>query len=340
MKKLACGAAVLFAAACGSSAPAGGDAGPDASTADASGDAGGAQAAQTAATTSALCTAIAPFYWEIGDVSGAIVSGTTGSGLIKSTTQLNVASASKWWWGAYVVEKFKTDLSQIDMPSMTMQSGRTNFTDCSGATTVDACCALTGLAGVGTTNCDVETGDVGHFFYGGGHFEGYASSLGLGTDDDAALATEMAGLLGSELHFTFTQPQLAGGMKMSAADYTQFLRKILAAGLAIHDHLGENAVCTLPGASCPSAHYSPSPLAWHYSYGHWVEDEPTTGDGAFSSPGKFGFYPWIDATKTYYGVVAREDLGPGNGTVQDAPYYKSVLCGRAIRAAFMTGVAQ
>lgn len=89
----------------------------------------------------------------------------------------------------------------------------------------------------------------------------------------------------------------------------------------------------------PQAHYSPSPLAWHYSYGHWVEDEPTTGDGAFSSPGKFGFYPWIDASKTYYGVVAREDVTPGT-SVQTAPYYQSVLCGRAIRKAFVTGVPQ
>jgi hypothetical protein len=87
------------------------------------------------------------------------------------------------------------------------------------------------------------------------------------------------------------------------------------------------------------SHYSPSPLAWHYSYGHWVEDEPGTGDGAFSSPGKFGFYPWIDASKTYYGIVAREDLTPG-GTIQTAPYYQSALCGRAIRKALLTGVAQ
>jgi len=324
--------------ACGSSTATtdgGVDGGVDSSALDAPSEASGPAAATNAANGDPLCTAIAPFYWEIGDVNGAIVSGTTGSGLIKQTTQLNIASASKWWWGAYVVEKFKTDLSQIDLASMTMQSGRTNFTDCSGATTIDACCAMTGLAGTGTTNCDVETGDVGHFFYGGGHFEGYASTLGLGSDDDAALASAMSSLLGSELQFSFTQPQPAGGMKMSAADYTQFLRKILGGGLAIRDHLGENAVCTLPGASCPSAHYSPSPLAWHYSYGHWVEDEPQTGDGAFSSAGKFGFYPWIDASKKFYGVVAREDLAPGNGTVQDAPYYKSVLCGRAIRSAFM-----
>lgn len=331
-------AIVVVACACGSS-PAASDAGTDASNpVDAAADASPGSAAEATANSNALCTAIAPFYWEIGDVNGAIVSGTTGSGLIKETTQLNIASASKLWWGAYVVERFKANLAQIDLPSMEMQNGRSNFADCTTTTTIDACCAKTGTAGGATTNCDIVPADVGYFFYSGGDFEGYAQTLTLGADDDAALATEYQNLLGTELSFSFTQPQPAGGMKMPAATYTQFLRKILAGTLAIHDHLGENAVCTLPSA-CPMSHYSPSPLAWHYSYGHWVEDEPTTGDGAFSSPGKFGFYPWIDQTKTHYGVVAREDLTPGT-SIQTAPYYQSVLCGRAIRKAFMTGVAQ
>ncbi len=343
-------------AACGSSSASHGDA-PDAQAADAAigvdaggkpsdagaeaahGDASpnGPAAAKATAASNATCTAIAPFYWEIGDATGVVASGTTGSGSIQATTPLNIASASKLWWGAYVVETHKADLTQIDLPSMEMQSGRTNFGDCQGIATIDACCARAGLDG--GTNCQVNQGDVGFFYYSGGHFEGYAQTLALGGDDDPALAAAYASALGSELSLSFTQPQPAGGMKMSAAVYGQFLRKILAGGLAIHDHLGENAVCTLPG-SCPKAHYSPSPLAWHYSYGHWVEDEPSTGDGAFSSPGKFGFYPWIDATKSYYGLVAREDLLPGNGTIEGAPYYKSVLCGRAIRKAFFTGVAQ
>lgn len=343
--------ATILAAGCGGSAAtssAGPDGqAPDAFVSDAAPDAGadvlgdananGSSAATETASTNASCTSIAPFYWEIGDVSGVVVSGVTGRGLVEQTTPLNIASASKLWWGAYVVERFKANPSDIDLEAMEMRSGRTNFADCTGATTVDACCAKGGLDG--GTNCDVAPGDVGYFDYGGGHFEGYAQALMLGGDDDAALAAAYGALLGTELSLSFTQPQPAGGMKMSASVYGQFLRKILSGQLAIRDYLGMSPVCTLP-RSCPMAHYSPSPLAWHYSYGHWVEDEPTTGDGAFSSPGKFGFYPWLDATKTYYGIVAREDLLPGNGTIEDAPYYKSVLCGRAIRKAFFTGTAQ
>jgi hypothetical protein len=63
-----------------------------------------------------------------------------------------------------------------------------------------------------------------------------------------------------------------------------------------------------------------------------VEDDPA-GDGAFSSPGAFGFYPWIDATKTYYGIVARHVVGAGS-------YLESAQCGAALRRAFITGTAQ
>ena len=68
-----------------------------------------------------------------------------------------------------------------------------------------------------------------------------------------------------------------------------------------------------------------------YAAGHWVEDDPVTGDGAFSSPGAFGFYPWIDQSKTYYGVVARMAQ---NGA------WPSVQCGRLIRKAWLSGTAQ
>jgi len=59
---------------------------------------------------------------------------------------------------------------------------------------------------------------------------------------------------------------------------------------------------------------------------------PAVGDGAFSSAGAFGFYPWIDAGRRYYGVIARRDSA-GEG-------YDSARCGRLIRKAWLSGVAQ
>src|SRR5690606_17686590 len=104
-------------------------------------------------------------------------------------------------------------------------------------------------------------------------------------------------------------------------------------------YLGHNPVCTDP-SSCATALSSPAPEKWHYSLGHWVEDDPTTGDGAFSSPGAFGFYPWIDSSKTYYGILSRYDLANSGNPAATSSYWKSVLCGRLIRKAWISGEAQ
>jgi hypothetical protein len=79
--------------------------------------------------------------------------------------------------------------------------------------------------------------------------------------------------------------------------------------------------------------YAPIPESesWHYSIGHWVEDDPVVGDGAFSSPGAFGFYPWVNATRSNYGILARK---------VDGGWYASAQCGRQIRKAWVTAVPQ
>jgi hypothetical protein len=296
----------------------------EASASDAS---AGAAAVQATITSNAACNTLPAFYWEIGDAHGALASGAVGT-TYSATTAMNIASASKLVFGAYVVERFKSDLTQMDPSAMRMLSGYTslNYDSCVLASSVQACLAA-GQNGTHTPAND------GRFYYDGGHFQNYAvASLGLGPDDDAKLAADIGSQVGTELGLAYSSPQLAAGIRTTPAAYAAFLRKILSGGLAIHDHLGENAVCTLPSA-CPTAVYSPSPLAWHYSYAHWVEDEPTTGDGAFSSPGAFGFYPWIDATKTYYGILARSVVGGGS-------YLESATCGRLLRKAFVTGTPQ
>ena len=57
---------------------------------------------------------------------------------------------------------------------------------------------------------------------------------------------------------------------------------------------------------------------------------------AYSSPGSFGFYPWVDLDRKLYGVLARQtEAFTGNDEG-----YLSVQCGRLIRLAWKTGVAQ
>lgn len=289
-------------------------------------------AATTTASQESLCTAMQPFYWEIGDANGRKVSGSVGPSAPASNTGMSIASASKWIYGAYVVQKLGGNLSASDVKFLNFRAGYVSFIPptCPLATTVDDCLNT-------NDNGRYTSSEDGRFYYGSGHMQKHASLLGLGGLDDVALGGELASTIG-DFGFIYTQPQLAGGVYADADQYAAFLRAILSGQLRIADDLGADPVCTNP-RTCATADYTPVPEteSWHYSLGHWVEDDPLVGDGAFSSAGTYGFYPWIDAGKTWYGIVAREVLVNPNG---DQEGYVSAQCGRLIRKAWLTGSVQ
>ena len=293
-------------------------------------------ASRTAQSASNACSTIRPFYWELGDrtqplASGSVKAAGSGAGY-DAQSVMNIASASKWLYGAYVVERRQGALSEEDLRFLNFRSGYTSFgfSGCEPQDTVASCVAR-GDNGVQTP------GQVDKFFYNGGHMQKHASlpwpGMALGALDNAALALEMRRVLGWDIALSYSQPQLPGGVRTSAADYALFLRKLLGGQLRMGALLGSHPVCTNP-ATCSDALYSPvdPSLSWHYSIGHWVEDDPLAGDGAFSSAGAFGFYPWVDASKTYYGIVARVSMA-GEGA-------ESAACGAQIRQAWMSGVAR
>ena len=144
-------------------------------------------------------------------------------------------------------------------------------------------------------------------------------------------ASEVSHALGLPAPFAHLQPQLAAGIATNAAVYAGFLQRIMRGELKMAALLGANATCTNP-ASCATAVSSPAVgLDWGYSVGHWVESVPA-GDGAFSSAGAFGFYPWLSADKTLYGILARQSLAGGG--------IDSAKCGALIRKACNAGIAQ
>jgi hypothetical protein len=293
-----------------------------------------AAAATTTAETNAACVAVAPFYWEIGDDSGALASGSVGSAAPVTSTVMSIASGSKWLFGAYAVQKLGGLPDATYVPFLDFTSGYAGIDSCPPSGTIDDC-----LAGSAATQLATE---VGKFNYNSAHLQKLASLLGLGSDDNAALATEVKSQIGSELSIEYTDPEPAAGVRMSADQYALFLRKLLVGSptpLLMGALLGSDAVCTNP-TTCPTASFSPiigspgSIESWHYSLAHWVEDDPVVGDGAFSSAGAFGFYPWVNATRTSYGVLAREAAYTGHNG------YESAACGRLIRAAWVTNAAQ
>lgn len=278
------------------------------------------KAASAVATTDPQCRALGDFYWEIGDAQGVRGSGQIGDDYSADQT-IKIASASKFVWGAYVLEKIGRNRQPSDeeVAYLEMRSGYAKFNPlfCALARTADSCMNA-------RSNSELQGNAVGKFSYGGGHDQRLANLLGLGRLGAPGFTAEVTRYVGRDIGFSYHSPQPAGGMQSSPAQYGKFLRKVLSGELRLREFLGYKPVCTV----CADAVESPAREPWHYSLNHWIEDTPGTGDGAFSSPGAMGFYPWISKDKTTYGILAREKLGAN-------AYWDSVLCGRKIRKAWM-----
>ena len=283
-------------------------------------------AARSTAASNESCRAVRPFYWSIGDAHGVLADGGVGARAPTATTRMPIASASKLVYAAFVVQQRQGRLTGDDVRLLTFTSGYTHFRECRRGQTIAECDAM-------GRNGEHDPATDGKFAYSGGHMERHAVLDGLGSLDDAGLARTINETLGTS--FRYLQPQLAGGIATSAADYGEFLRRIVDGQLQMKSVLGTHAVCTNP-RTCSTAAESPFTQAdVHYSIGHWVEDDPQ-GDGAFSSAGAFGFYPWISQDKTTWGVLAR--FAPSfNGAKAGAA---SMMCGRQIRAAWASGEAR
>jgi hypothetical protein len=288
-------------------------------------------ATTTAQSISNPCLSIRPFYWEIGDKASKLAAGSVDREAnalsYKADTPLAIASASKWLYAAYVAQRQKGRLSASDIQFLTLRSGYSHFLACRPRKTVDNCLNLLG-------NGRYSAQYAGQFAYGGGHMQKHASLMGLGDLDNEGLADAVRSQIGTDIHLYYNRPQPAGGAVSSAADYAVFLRKMMNGQLQIAHLLGRHTVCTNPN-TCPAGEAMNTPIpqseSWHYSIGHWVEDDPVVGDGSLSSPGALGFYPWIDASRNTYGIVSRQ---AANGALP------SVQCGRLIRKAWNTGIAQ
>lgn len=301
------------------------------------------------------------FYWEIGNQSGKLASGTRGIGF-GANTSMSIYSAGKWLYGAYVYQKKGGQLSDYDIQALTMHSGYSTSAACLIYTTVGSCQNAMGAQ---------VAGHEDHYRYAGNHFQKHAASslsdaveprpgLGLAALNKTQLKAELQSQLGADVQFSFDTPALASGYRATPTQYAVFLRKLLAGQLLLSGSaLGAEAVCTYTGPdntntgreNCEGALYTPAATPppesgepdggldedWDYSLGHWVENDPvwlaSGGDAAYSSPGAAGFYPWIDSSRSYYGILARNFLSAASAG-------QSVQCGRLLRKAWLSGNAQ
>ena len=295
-----------------------------------------AEAAAATANAAASCKKASPFYWEIGDRDSPLASGSVGGARYEAGTDMSIASSSKWVFGAYASQVRKNEFTSEDLAALTMRAGYTSLsvTACADYQPASKSTQTVEQCFVAGQNDTVSAGDVGKFHYDGGHFQYAATELfGLRGLTKGELSERVSAVLGVPL--TYSSPQIAGGIRTTPATFGAFLRRILEGDLHMYSALGKHAICTNPSACPDEATFTPVSRSerWHYSIGHWVEDDPEVGDGAFSSPGAMGFYPWIDASRTWYGVLARESYVAG-------AYDVSIDCGRTIRRAWLTAEPQ
>ncbi|MCP5433623.1 MAG: hypothetical protein H6923_10180 [Alphaproteobacteria bacterium] len=296
-------------------------------------------AAATAAANGEACEDVGSFYWEIGGPTGGpIVSGQVGSGYTR-TTKIDLASASKWIFAAYVLERYNGlpgGASGADIvDALNMKLGYTNLNDllCEFTLTVKQCFTI-------ISNDDYDSAADGHFFYNSGHGQYVAQStshLNLPTKTRSTLFSAVDAQLNLGSSFSYSNLPLSSGLAANAADYAAFLQTLMTGGYVLSDYLSYSPVATYP---CDTGLSGCTPLGsvdFHYSLHHWIEDNTggtlaggktlAAGDGAHSSPGAFGFYPWITADMQYYGIISVKNAAGG--------FNDTVPCGQAIRAAFL-----
>lgn len=312
-----------------------------------------AAAAEATATQNSMCIAIQPFYWEIGDKSGVpLASGSVGTRAPTRDETMEIFSASKWIYSTYAVQKLGALANldpTLDVPFLNLTSGYTwsGLGKCEKTDTVEECVARNNDKPLPVPD------NVGIFHYNGGHMEVHANDrTGLGPLANEGLSNEVLGTVTgvgyNAVNNAYTQPLLAGGVATSAGTYAVMLARILSGSLLMHDVLvnDQQALGTALYKVATTGGTTSSPIAtavnaagvteaWNYSLGHWVEDDPTYGDHASSSAGAFGFYPWIDKTLTYYGIVARK----APPSPESSEGFQSAQCGRLIRQAWVTGAA-
>ncbi|WP_298302010.1 serine hydrolase [uncultured Erythrobacter sp.] len=272
----------------------------------------------------------------IGTVDGELYSYTKGNfGLDE---QFAIASASKWLTSATIMQLVdKGILSLSDSPQDHLSFWTVDLMDPRSSITLEQ--LLSFISGFnqtpGSLNCTpavtvtvsecvqqiyndgLDTKPGSGFSYGPEHMQIAAAMAEAATGARFAeiVRTELVEPLGMSSATGFVSPTTinplaSGGAASTAQDYALFLTALLREELVsdtdafLADRIGDTPVLFRPRASNDFGD-------WHYALGAFVEcDKPTfdtscAEDATHSSPGSFGWTPWIDQRNGYWGLIAR-----------------------------------
>lgn len=117
-------------------------------------------------------------------------------------------------------------------------------------------------------------------------------------------------------------PWVSAGGIATANDYALFLYKLFRGDLVSNlDDFFAPRTLGLPRSYIPEA-IANTGDTWHYAQGSWVECPAGTDASNFntlcagkkinSSPGAFGFTPWVDRTNGYWAIIATNEQNGGS----------------------------
>jgi len=280
--------------------------------------------------------AVDDLSFVVGDVAGERFRFEKGT--FRVTDEHAIASASKWLTGATVTTLVEQGLMSLDDQPQDYLSYWTDdpgdprsritleqllsFTSgfhrppaesgCIGndAYTVQSCVAEWYEVGV-----DVEPGTT--YYYGPVHMQVAAAmaEIAAGQPWGEVVELTIAIPLGlTSTRFEGNNPRASGAAISTAIDYAEFLQAQLAGELlpARFDDLFTERLSGLQVVSRPAA-IDDNNVDWYYGLGVWREcNEPIWSASCeaqtrVSSPGAFGWYPWLDLDNGYYAVLAMEE---------------------------------
>jgi CubicO group peptidase (beta-lactamase class C family) len=178
------------------------------------------------------------------------------------------------------------------------------------------------------------------FYYGPSHLQvaGFMVEQATGQSwNDIFFDNVVAPLALTETRYvkaSDANPRIAGGAVSTGREYSRVLQALLAGELRQQSFPYMRTDRTDDGVEIAESFFvSQLGYEWHYAFGQWRECRDAEWSDAcrariiVSSGGAYGWYPWIDIDKGYYGVLATERPI----TIDDRPAIDSIALVDAIR---------
>lgn len=268
-----------------------------------------------------------------------------------------IASASKWLTAIYAMQLVEDGLLSLDAnPQDYLADWPSDPSDPLSDITVRQMLAFTTGFGVapGQTTC-VDNGDISNeqcltelvsnyfnyqpgttFYYGPAHMHllGVIIEQVTGKSYDAGFRETIVNPLGLSPRTGYYLPSLtnsriAGGAIISVNDYYRVLAAVFN-GEILADSQDELYARQTPDGTVFTSTPSATGPAWQYGLGTWLTcaddiwTEACAGNYLLTSPGAFGWTPYIDQFDGHFGLIAQVGRTFTRGTFNGSPSAQSV----------------